>query len=98
MRRKYTPVLDQIFDVINDYVSTLWLHVYLCGAPRTTLTDLVQRSGKFYKPWSTRESVVLVREKSLIAEYSEVTCLSQQAAYADVSFWDNEYIQYYIQA
>jgi hypothetical protein len=35
--------------------------------------------------------MILVTEKKHIAEFSEVTCLSQQAAYADVSFPHDKY-------
>jgi hypothetical protein len=49
------------------------------------LISMIKRSGKFYKPWSASTPVVLVTEKKHVVEYSEVTCLSQQAVYADVS-------------
>ncbi|KAF2647985.1 hypothetical protein K491DRAFT_685072 [Lophiostoma macrostomum CBS 122681] len=48
----------------------------------TTYRDF--RSGKFYNPWKRSPHPMLVTKKEHIAEYCEVTCLSQQALYADI--------------
>jgi len=41
-------------------------------------------AGKVYKPWPSSTPVVLVTSKKHIAEFSEITCLSQQVVYTDV--------------
>ena len=48
------------------------------------LSDRLQRSGKYYKPWNSSKRVVIVTGKKQIMELSETPDLSQRAVYADV--------------